>query len=55
MDEEFLKEFVARCRGLAEKADRFTRLRLLALAARYETIIQNRRADVRRTEDTGNP
>jgi hypothetical protein len=38
MDEEFLKELVAQCRGLAEKADGFTRIRLLSLAARYDTI-----------------
>lgn len=58
MDEEFLKELVARCRGLAEKADRFTRLRLLGLASRYEAILQKRRADVVINEEpkpSGNP
>jgi hypothetical protein len=44
MDEEFLKELVARRRGLAEKADGFTRIRLLSLAAKYETILDNSRA-----------
>jgi hypothetical protein len=46
MDEEFLKELVIRCRSLAAKADGFTRIRLLSLAARYETILHKRRAQV---------
>jgi hypothetical protein len=46
MDEEFLKELVVRCRGLAEKADGFTRIRLLTLVAKYETILHKRRAQV---------
>jgi hypothetical protein len=36
MDETFLKEQAARCRSLAEKADEFTKKRLLDLAERYE-------------------
>jgi hypothetical protein len=44
MDEEFMKELVARCRGLAEKVDGFTKIRRLSLAAMYETFLQNRRA-----------
>jgi hypothetical protein len=57
MDDEFLKELVARCRGIAEKADGFTRIRLLALAARYETILENRRAQMikEETKTSGNP
>jgi hypothetical protein len=36
MEETFLKEQAARCRSLAEKADEFTKKRLLDLAVRYE-------------------
>jgi hypothetical protein len=36
MDDTFLKERAARCRSLADKADQFTKRRLLDLAARYE-------------------
>jgi hypothetical protein len=36
MDSSFLKEQADRCRSLAEKADAFTRTRLLILAAKYE-------------------
>lgn len=37
MDESFLKEHLARCRGLADKAiDPFIKSRLLDLAAKYE-------------------
>jgi hypothetical protein len=37
MDESFLKEHLARCRSLADKAiDPFIKSRLLDLAARYE-------------------
>ena len=36
MDSEFLKEQAKRCRGLAEKADQFTKRRLLDLAAKYD-------------------
>jgi hypothetical protein len=36
MDNAFLKEHAARCRSLADKADQFTKMRLLDLAARYE-------------------
>jgi hypothetical protein len=36
MDNSFLKEQAARCRSLADKADQFTKMRLLDLAARYE-------------------
>jgi hypothetical protein len=36
MDRSFLKEHAARCRSLADKADEFTKRRLLDLAARYE-------------------
>jgi hypothetical protein len=32
MDESFLKEHAARCRSLADKADEFTKRRLLDLA-----------------------
>jgi hypothetical protein len=35
MDSEFLKQQADRCRSLAEKADRFTKKRLLDLAAKY--------------------
>ena len=41
MDENFLREHVARCRRLAEKADEATARRLLALAARCEKLLQN--------------
>ncbi len=44
MDESFLKEHAARCRRLAEKADEFTKRRLLDLAARYDSNIQPSRA-----------
>ncbi len=36
MDVSFLKESAERCRSLAEKADEFTKRRLLDLAAKYE-------------------
>jgi hypothetical protein len=36
MDSSFLKEHAARCRSLADKADEFTKRRLLDLAVRYE-------------------
>jgi hypothetical protein len=37
MDESFLKEHLARCRNLADKAsDEFTKRRLMDLAANYE-------------------
>jgi hypothetical protein len=37
MDEDFLKAQVERCRTLADKADQFTKRRLLELADKYET------------------
>jgi hypothetical protein len=36
MDSSFLKEQASRCRSLAEKADEFTKRRLLDLAAKYD-------------------
>jgi hypothetical protein len=36
MDSSFLKEQADRCRILAEKADQFTKRRLLYLAAKYD-------------------
>src|SRR4030081_802807 len=36
MDNSFLREHAARCRSLADKADEFTKRRLLNLAARYD-------------------
>jgi hypothetical protein len=36
MDSSFLKEQADRCRGLAEIADHFTKVRLLDLAAKYD-------------------
>jgi hypothetical protein len=36
MDSSFLKEQAMRCRSLAEKADQFTKRRLLDLAEQYE-------------------
>jgi hypothetical protein len=36
MNSSFLKEHAARCRSLAEKADEFTKRRLLDLAAKYD-------------------
>ena len=36
MDSSFLKDHAARCRSLADKADEFTKRRLLDLAARYD-------------------
>ncbi len=40
MDESFLKEHAARCRSLADKADEFTKRRLLDLASRYENRLR---------------
>jgi hypothetical protein len=37
MDDSVLKEHAARCRSLADKADEFTKRRLLDLAARYDS------------------
>jgi hypothetical protein len=42
MDESFLKAQAALCRSLAEKADEFTKRRLLDLAARYEGRLSGR-------------
>jgi hypothetical protein len=39
MDSTFLREHAARCRSLAEKADQFTKRRLLDLAAKYESML----------------
>jgi hypothetical protein len=36
MDDSVLKEHAARCRSLADKADEFTKRRLLDLAAKYD-------------------
>jgi hypothetical protein len=36
MDEDFCREQAQRIRGLAERADPFTRRRLLALVGRYD-------------------
>jgi hypothetical protein len=36
MDNSFLEQQAARCRQLAERADQFTKRRLLHLAANYE-------------------
>ncbi len=36
MEDSLLKEQAERCRALAEKADQFTRRRLLDLAEKYE-------------------
>ena len=36
MDSSFLKEQAARCRSLADKADQFTKRRLLDLAGKYD-------------------
>jgi hypothetical protein len=46
VDEQFLKKQIAHCRSLAETADRFTKRRLLDLAARYENILRNRPSPV---------
>jgi hypothetical protein len=37
MDSQAMRDLAARCRSLAEMADDFTKRRLLALAARYES------------------
>lgn len=42
MDNTFLREHVARCRSLADKADQFTKKRLLDLAAKYESTLVRR-------------
>jgi hypothetical protein len=36
VDTDFLKTYAERCRSLAEKADEFTKRRLLDLAAHYD-------------------
>jgi hypothetical protein len=41
MDNSFLKEQAARCRGFAVNADEFTKRRLLDLAARYDDRVLN--------------
>jgi hypothetical protein len=38
MDNECLKQQADRCRSLAEKADEFTKRRLLDLAAKYDRL-----------------
>jgi hypothetical protein len=38
MDKEFTTEHAARCRSLAEKADDFTKRRLLHLTAKYDSM-----------------
>jgi hypothetical protein len=47
MDTNFLKEQLERCRSLADKADMFTRKRLLALAEQYESRLGNPSAATR--------
>jgi hypothetical protein len=39
MDSTFLREHAARCRSLAEKADQYTKRRLLDLATKYESML----------------
>jgi len=39
MDNEYLKQQADRCRSLAEKADEFTKRRLLELAAKYDRLV----------------
>ena len=41
MDERYLREYAARCRSLAPKADECTETRLLALAERYEQMLKD--------------
>ena len=40
MDTNFLKAHAERCRSLAEKADEFTKRRLLDLAAHYDKRVK---------------
>lgn len=40
MDEEFLRDRAVQCRSLAENADQFIKPRLVALAARYEQMLE---------------
>jgi hypothetical protein len=47
MKKEDLKEMASRCRLFARTADKFTRIRLLELAAKYEAQLESRSAAAR--------
>jgi hypothetical protein len=42
MKKEDLKEMASRCRLIARTADKFTRIRLLELASKYEAQLERR-------------
>ncbi|WP_156898656.1 hypothetical protein [Bradyrhizobium erythrophlei] len=47
MKKEDLKEMASRCRLIARKADKFTRIRLLELASKYEAQLERRSPPVK--------
>jgi hypothetical protein len=60
MKSDDLKEMASRCRLIARKADKFTRIRLLELASKYEAQLERRsppakRVNHDRQRGEGNP
>jgi len=47
MKKEDLKEMASRCRLIARTADKFTRIRLLELASKYEAQLERRSPPVK--------
>jgi hypothetical protein len=47
MRKEDLKEMASRCRLIARRADKFTRIRLLELASKYEARLESQSAPAR--------
>ena len=56
MKKEDLKEMASRCRLIARKADKFTRIRLLELASKYEhSLNADHRRQKRKASMTAEP
>jgi hypothetical protein len=53
MKRETLKEMAGRCRLIARTADKFTRIRLLELASKYEAELERRSPPVKNTYPGG--
>ena len=47
MKKETLKEMASRCRLIARTADKFTKIRLLELASKYEAQLEKRSTPVK--------
>jgi hypothetical protein len=55
LKKEDLKEMASRCRLVARTADKFTRIRLLELAAKYEAQLESRSATARNAYSNRQP